>query len=163
MIEIWKDIPSYEGKYQVSNLGRVKSLRRNKEKLLKYVTTKDGYYQVCLQVNGKQISIKVHQLVAIAFLNHTPCGMKLIIDHKNDIKTDNRVENLHVVTNRYNVCKTQNAFSSKYKGVCWDKSRNKWISYIKINGKRMHLGRFDCEIEASLTYENKVNEITKGQ
>ena len=159
MSEIWKAIPNYEGIYEVSNLGNVKSLKWNKERTLKFAITIDGYYQACLQCNRVQKTYKVHQLVAIAFLNHIPCGLKLVVDHINDIKTDNRVENLQIVTNRFNVCKTQSSYSSNYKGVCWDKSRNKWVSYIKINGNRKHLGRFESEYEAHLKYQEALKSL----
>ena len=72
MKEIWKDIPNYEGYYQVSNLGRVNSLKNNKtkkDKLLKTRIGHDGYFDVGLSKEGVQKRYKVHQLVAIAFLN----------------------------------------------------------------------------------------------
>lgn len=164
MEEIWKDIANYEGLYQVSNLGVVKSLsrpiKRNgyficEEKILKNGLSKNGYYTVSL--NGK--SYYIHKLVAIAFLNHTPCNYKLVIDHKNDNQLDNRVNNLQIVTQRENACKTQGRYSSKYKGVSWHKRRNKWVAGIRIDGKSIYLGAFNCELAASISYQNKLKEI----
>lgn len=114
MEEIWKDIKGYEGKYQVSNMGRVKSVERIRkgksgsnvyvpEKLLKCKNDKDGYKEcaLCSGTHKKQKSYRVHRLVAEAFLpnpNNYP-----IINHRNEIKSDNRVENLEWCTNRYNM------------------------------------------------------------
>lgn len=70
MDEIWKDISGYEGKYQISNLGRVKSLKhRNKDKILKPLVKEKGYIRVHLTSNGKNEWIYVHRLVAEAFID----------------------------------------------------------------------------------------------
>ena len=159
MEEIWKPIPNYEGLYEVSDLGRVKSLNYNRtktEKFLKLQKNSVGYYHVILK--GK--TLQVHQLVAITFLNHIPNGYNLIIDHINDNKLDNRPKNLQIVTARFNTCKTQGNYSSKYKGVSWSKAAKKLLSFIRINGKLKHLGLFNCELSASIAYQNKLKEIS---
>ena len=161
-MEIWKSIKDYEGLYEVSNLGRVKSLGNNKErkeKFLKHGVDKTGYYRVGLSKNNIAKTHKVHQLVAMAFLNHIPCGHKIVVDHINDDPLDNRVDNLQVVTQRFNACKTQGKYTSKYKGVCWHKTFNKWVSKITINSKNYHLGYFKCELAAHQSYQNKLKEI----
>jgi NUMOD4 motif/HNH endonuclease/AP2 domain len=168
--EIWKDIPNYEGLYQVSNLGNVKSLpkewfsgnntiRKHEGKFLKFKSYNGNYCKVTLHKNAKRKIYKVHQLVAMAFLGHKPCGLKLVVDHINDIKTDNRLENLQIVTNRYNAYKTQGKHTSKYKGVSWNKVNKKWHSQISINNIKIHLGYFDCEFKAHLAYQNKLKEL----
>jgi|688.fasta_scaffold366305_2 hypothetical protein len=157
--EEWRAIPNYEGLYEISSLGRVKSLKFGKERILKTPINKDGYLNCNLCCIGKVKNFQVHQLVAMAFLNHIPCGLKLVVDHVNDNPQDNRLENLRVVTNRFNVYKTQGNYSSKYKGVCWDKRINKWVSHIYINGKLKCIGRFNCELSASIAYQNKLKEI----
>ena len=167
--EIWKDVPGYEGFYQVSDLGNVKSLSRkiwngkvffiSKDKLLKPGV--DGYCNVELSKNCKRKNFKVHQLVAMAFLGHIPCGFELVVDHINDNPLDNRVENLQIVTQRENSHKTQGKYSSKYKGVTWGAHANKWISGIYLNGKRIHLGIFENELDASFCYQNKLKELSK--
>lgn len=104
--EIWKDIPEYKGIYQVSNSGRVKSLgneKSKKERILKPIINPHGYCFVYLCMYGKSKAIYIHQLVAICFLGHKPCGYKLVINHKNFIRTDNRVENLEIVTQKENL------------------------------------------------------------
>lgn len=158
--EIWKSIPNYEGLYEVSSLGRVKSLYQNKEKILSPRPCK-GYLLVALCLNKKRKDICIHQLVAMAFLNHNPCGHKLVVDHINDVKTDNRLENLQVVTHRFNAYKTQGKYSSSYKGVCWDKDRNKWMAKIYFNGKHLFLGRYNTEEEAKICYQNTLKQFEK--
>jgi hypothetical protein len=96
-MEIWKDIEGYEGLYQVSNEGRVKSLRNNK--ILKPYTNR-GYEYVVFSVDNKRITKKAHRLVAEAFIQNPqnkPC-----VDHINTITTDNRVENLRWCTPKEN-------------------------------------------------------------
>ena len=171
--EIWKVIPEFED-YQISNLGRIKSLSRprfngkgyylNKEKIMMPTINTHGYLCICIQKNRKRYDFRVHQLVMIAFENHVIDKHVMVIDHINGIKTDNRLENLRIVTNRFNcsvgIVKNAEYKSSKYVGVSYDKARNKWQSGIKINGKRVALGRYDTEIEASEAYQNKLKEIT---
>lgn len=166
MQEIWKDIPNYEGIYQVSNLGNVKSLNYNntkKEQIMIPSLNIRGYYQIGLSKNNKKSSFPIHQLVAMAFLNHVRCGYKLVVDHINDIKTDNRLENLQVITQRENAYKSQGKHTSKYKGVYWSKQLNKWRAAITINGKGKHLGVFLNEYDACTAYQKALDEITKGK
>jgi hypothetical protein len=163
--EIWKDIPNYEGYYQASNMGRIKSIERDilnrgkfpfksKEKILKPQNDTHGYYYLNLFKNGKRKNIKVHKLIAMTFLNHIPNGKyDIVVDHINNNPSDNRVENLQLITNRENTTKIARG-KSKYIGVCWDKKNNKWKAAIKINGFCKNLGLFNIEIEASEAYQN---------
>ena len=100
MVEIWKDIKGYEGLYQVSNLGRVKSLERIitkkngvtlpiKEKILQYGIDRKGYYFVGLYKNSKGKNKSIARLVAEAFIPNP--DNKPEINHINTIRTDNRV------------------------------------------------------------------------
>lgn len=103
MKEMWKDIPGYEGLYQVSNLGNIRSLKYaggNKVKLLKQATT-NGYKQVQLSKNGKGKNHLVHRLVAIAFIpnpNNLP-----VVNHKDENPSNNNVDNLEWCTQEYNI------------------------------------------------------------
>jgi hypothetical protein len=159
--EIFKDVPGYD-KYQVSNLGRVKSFKLNGEKILKPVIGRNGYFLVKLYNEEKVKLIKVHQLVAMAFLNHEPCGHKIVVDHKNNDKLNNRLENLQLISQRENSSKDKNGGTSKYTGVNWHKASNGWVSQITINGKRKHLGSFPCELEASKHYQAALKSIEEG-
>lgn len=99
MKEIWKSIEGYED-YEISNFGRVKSLKYGKEKILKQ-TLILGYFCVSLCKNGKDKIVKVHRLVAQAFVpnpNNYPC-----VNHKNENTIDNRPENLEWCTHEYNL------------------------------------------------------------
>lgn len=103
MKEIWKDIEGYEGLYQVSNLGRVKSLKResknNKnvtDRILKYKLDTYGYPTVILYKEAKAKTVKIHRLVASIFIPNT-CNF-IEINHKNGIKIDFRIENLEWCT-----------------------------------------------------------------
>ena len=163
--EIWKDIPNYEGIYQVSNIGNVKSLgndKSRKEKILKLGNDGHGYYQVYLWKEGKQKTIKVHSLVAMAFLNHKPDGTHRIVpDHKDFDKSNNNLSNIELITQRENVERyhLSKKTSSQYTGVYWDKIANKWLTRIYIDGKKKHLGYFKDEYEAHLAYQKKLNEL----
>lgn len=164
MNEIWRSVPGYEGLYDVSNLGNIKSLnykRTKQEKILKPYLDSKGYFQVDLRKNNIRKSINVHKVVAMAFLNHIPCGYLQVIDHRNDIKTDNRADNLQAVTSRFNSYKTQGTYSSKYKGVYWKKDAKKWCARIRFNNKTCYLGYFSNEEEAHQAYQNKLQEIEK--
>ena len=103
-MEIWKDIEGYEGLYQVSNEGRVKSLNyrhTGEEQMLKPANNGWGYLQVNLWKNSKHKMYRVHRLVANAFL---PNPDKLPqVNHKDECKTNNCVENLEYCTAKYNV------------------------------------------------------------
>ena len=106
--EIWKDILGYEGKYQVSNWGRVKSLIMwtgacyiERERIIKPVKNKDGYMKTFLSKDGKVKTIAIHRLVAEVFIPN-PDGLSEV-NHKDEDKTNNHVCNLEWCTNKYNV------------------------------------------------------------
>ena len=161
MKEIWKDIPNYEGYYQVSSLGNVKSIRFNREKLLKKCINSCGYCLVVLYNNKKRKIFYVHQLVAIAFLNHNPNKFEKVVNHKNFNKLDNRVENLEIVYTRENCNQKHIKSSSNYTGVSFHKTEKCFFSYIRIKSNRIHLGRYKSEKKASEMYELAVKLVDK--
>ena len=120
-IEVWKSIQDYEGLYEVSNFGRVRSLDRfvvasynsialKKGKILKPGIDYKGYLRVYLSKNGKNKTIKIHRLVALTFIpnpNNLPQ-----VNHKNNIKTKIMSENLEWITNLDNI---RHAWKNGYK------------------------------------------------
>jgi hypothetical protein len=162
MKEEWKDIPNYEGRYQVSNTGLVKSFSYNRETILKDRIAR-GYKQVALQKDGSRKEYKVHQLVAMVFLGHTINGHQEIVDHIDGCKINNHEWNLQIISSRENKVRSINRIktSSKYVGVSYSKSNNMWKSqiYTKVDGKK-HLGFFCDEESASKAYQDALKKYT---
>ncbi len=103
MEEIWKDIKNYEGLYQISNLGRVKSLGNNKykkDKILKFRVGKFGYGYLHLSKHGKEKTAKIHRLVAEAFISNP--DNKETVNHIDGNKLNNNANNLEWCTIREN-------------------------------------------------------------
>jgi hypothetical protein len=152
MEEYWKEIKGYSN-YQISNIGRVKSLKYNKEKIMIGGIT-SGYRHIMLRKNNSPKGFYIHKLMAMVFLNHELSGHRLVIDHINGNKLDNNIENLRIVTQRENVHlyygKLQD--SGKYRGVTFHNITNKWRSRIYINGKIKNLGLFDTQEKARDEY-----------
>lgn len=109
--EVWRSVEGYEGLYEVSDLGRVKSLARvvhakdgrkihYTEKLLRVNEDSRGYLQVCLCNHTKRKTWLVHRLVAIAFLGHPPQGMEVC--HNDGTRNNNRITNLRYGTRSEN-------------------------------------------------------------
>ena len=152
-MEIWT---SLDKNYKVSDLGNIYSVRSNIN--LKPHKNKGGYLRLNLKLNGsdKPKTYRVHQLVAIGFLNHKLDGTSdIVVDHINNIKDDNRLCNLRLVTTRFNL--SRRGGSSKYVGV--SKFRNKWMATIRIDGKLEYLGLHETEKEAHDAYVKRLTEI----
>ena len=161
-VEIWKDIPEYEGLYQVSNLGRVKSLKVRKEKILKPFSNPKGYLRACLSRDKEQRCFFVHRIVMLAFKGDSP----LSVDHLNEIKSDNRLCNLEYVTIRENVTRatvSRGGASSRHVGVKWSDNARKWIATITYKGKAIHLGCFSEEKCAAKSYKDALGRIAQGK
>ena len=116
--EYWKPVVGYEGLYEVSNWGRVKSLKFGKEKILKQ-SIRHGYYSVGLSKNGIVKTYQVHRLVAEAFIDNTDNLTQ--VNHKDENKLNNNVDNLEWCSVLYN-----NTYNE----------RHKKIAEKNINGKK---------------------------
>ena len=162
-IEVWKDIPKFEGYYQVSNLGNVRSLNYRKTKKIKNLKLRlnnRGRFAVNLNKNRVRYdNFIVYQLVAIAFLNHKPCGHKIVVDHIDNNKENDKLYNLQLISSRENIVKDMKVGSSKYTGVCWNKRQSKWQGAIRVNGKIKHLGYFKDEKKAAQAYQIELKKI----
>lgn len=113
-----------------------------------------GYYQI--SVNNK--TYLTHRLIFLYHYNYLP----KYIDHIDGNPSNNKIENLREITlsqNNMNQKVQKRDKSSQYKGVSYNKLRNKWASYIKINNKQIHLGYFKSEIDAAITYNTKAIEL----
>jgi hypothetical protein len=116
--EGWVDIPEYEGRYQVSTHGRVKSFTAYKDGLIKkQEKIRGGYLAVKLvkEYKGKARTYTVHQLVAMAFFNHKPNGHTLVVDHIDNNRTNNKVWNLQVITHGQNLFKDRRTIGKRWR------------------------------------------------
>ena len=133
--EIWKDIEGYEGFYQVSNMGRVKSLNYNqtkKPRILKQITVGRGYLRVVLRWNKPRKAYLVHRLVAETFLPNP--DNKPTVDHLNTIKTDNVVKNLRWATYKEQI--NDNTKTKEKTKVTSSKNGKHAIKFVDIESKR---------------------------
>ncbi len=168
MNEIFKQIKNYEGLYSISNFGKVRSelkswhINNHKESsLLKIAKSDNGYYQANLRKNGKKKTVAVHVLVWDHFGKNLRNGRILQIDHIDNNKENNRIDNLQLCTARQNVSKDKKLHkkTSRYIGVSWHKGGRKWEAKIMIEGKQKHLGSFSNEHDAHLVYQKKLRSL----
>lgn len=140
-METFKDILGYEELYQVSNLGRIKSLKFGKEKLLSPAFDKDGYLYVCLCKNGEKKRYFIHRLVAQAFLpnpNNYP-----EVNHIDENKLNNNVDNLEWCDRKYNI---------NY-GTRTEKC-SKQVGQYDLSGNLIKVWKSGWEIERQLGYSS---------
>jgi hypothetical protein len=123
-------------------------------------TNIQGYKSLTIQIKGQnKKQVRLHQLIAAAFLNYKFQGNKLVIDHIDSDKLNNNLSNLRVVTQRENLSKERTKKSGLPVGVSWRKRDKKYMSYITINNKLVHLGHFNTIEEASYAYQQKLKSI----
>lgn len=148
-MEIWKDIKNYEGHYQVSSFGNIRSLnyRGTKTvKLLKLLPNKAGYINVQLCKFGISKGNYVHRLVAEHFIDN-PDNL-LEVNHIDENKQNNNILNLEWVTRSQNIHHSLKNKTSKYIGVLIDLRSKNYRAYIHIKGKYISLGTYKTELEA---------------
>lgn len=164
---LWKNVIGYEGLYEVSECGNVRSLTlrgrvRNAPLHMKQQINWKGYLRVSLSKDGISRAFSVHQLVMAAFVGPVPDGCN--IDHKDGVKTNNHLSNLQYIKDRLNTAKY-------YEGKCnlvgtyRDRRRKArpWNAKIITDGKTNHLGRFETQEEAHMAYKNAFNAHMEGK
>ncbi len=159
MIEIWKDIKGYEGLYEVSNLGQIKSfnyLRTGKEKILKPLKDKGGYLFVSLYKSGKVKLFKIHRLVAQAFIDNPknkPC-----INHIDCDRQNNCVNNLEWVTQKENI-----QYAYKLERITSCKEKTPIIAINLVTGDEIY---FNSQMEAARQlnlHQGNISDVLKGK
>lgn len=155
MKEIWRDIAGYEGIYQVSNMGRVKSSKNKYEKFLKPVTC-GGYQRVRLCKNGNEKMKYVHRLVACAFIENSRNLNE--VDHIDRNKANNRVDNLRWVTHSENIHNRAAYSNTGEKHITRDISRGSSFKVGIQRGKNRIQRRFS-NIEDAIKFRDSVTEV----
>jgi hypothetical protein len=153
--EIWREIDDYDY-YSVSNFGRIKNNKTRR--ILKQGKDAYGYYKVNLSKDGVIKRIFVHRLLANAFIFNPE--NKSCVDHIDNNRSNNKINNLRWATKREN---NQNAQLSKcntsgVKGVYFNKRAKKWQAQIMIDGILIYLGYFDSIEDAKQVRIKRVNE-----
>lgn len=152
-IEIWKTVKGFH-EYEVSSLGRIRTFQRSwRGRILKQNLVK-GYYRIKFSKKGRHTTLSVHRVVMTAFKGDS----KLQVNHKNGIKTDNRVINLEYLTCRANIVHYHKERKTKYPtGVC--KPYKKYQARIMIDRKRVSIGYFSTIEAASNAYQLKFKSL----
>lgn len=169
----WTDVPKYEGYYKINIFGDIKSIKREiinnqgikqirKEVVLKPRLGDKGYLYVVLCKLNIRKTIKVHQLMAIAFLNHKLDGTtKLVVDHIDNNPLNNKLENLQILTQYQNRIKDMKGYSSDFPGVCWSKFHNKWRVRVQYNNIRKNVGYFNNEQDSIIACKNELIKLNR--
>lgn len=175
-MEEWRPIKGYEGKYEISSMGRVKALpkfvnhSRNSnykvfhgEKVIKSANNGNGYRYISLTINGKRKNHYIHRLVADAFLGGIPDGM--VVDHIDHNRGNNAVENLRIVTQKENTNHSRHLMLEGMKKRRKPKStgeryitkrRNRYEFYIE----RLHIYKSFETLEEAVMFRD---EITRSE
>lgn len=164
--EIWKDIPEFDGLYQISNYGRVKSTQRLviksngkenpvQERILRPFINK-GYVYATLSKNGKQPNLKVHRLVATAFIKNPDNFPD--VNHKNENKKDNRACNLEWCTKEYNFL-----YGTRRERVKHSMRNQHGLSIVRYDLLGNHIKTYQCtkDLEYDGFDRRAVNRVCK--
>jgi hypothetical protein len=155
-MEEYKIIKDFDN-YEISNFGNVKNSITGK--ILKPRIDSSSYYKIDLYKDSKRFTKRIHKLVATTFLPNP--FQKLCVDHIDNNRLNNNVENLRYATIQENGMNRKLSIknTSGFKGVHFDKKSKKWRSQIKINGKTQHLGYFEKIEDAVNTRVRKAEEL----
>lgn len=156
-IEVWKNISGYAGMYQVSTLGSIKSFARTKPRILKPGTGSHGYSFVILCINNVKNNHLIHRLVAEAFIPNLE--NKEFVNHKNGIKTDNRVENLEWCTREEN---ERHAWATGLKKTTETQRKARSKSIVDMSTGIFYSSIRDASDSLDLDYKMLQNQLSKG-
>ena len=136
--------------YQIDREGNIWSKKR--KKFMKPCLNSGGYLKICLCKEGKEQRFSIHRLLALQFFDN-PDNLPQV-DHRNQDKLDNNLENLRWVT------KSQNQRNKNcIKGYCWDKCNKKYKARYGLNNKMIHIGYYEKEEEARNAYLNAIKDL----
>lgn len=168
-IETWRPVVGYEGMYSISSLGNVRSedrvtIQSNgkhyklKGKIIKPYLTKK-YYRATLWKDKKPVKWQVSILVACSFLGHTHVrdnkGRTIVVDHINENRLDNNINNLQIITQSKNVFRS-NVGVSGLEGIAYRKSKNTYYFTFKRDGKLFRSTSYKCKYEAQRAREQYI-------
>lgn len=167
--EIWKDITGYEGLYQISNFGGVKTLKKDviignavrhqEERMLKCDPMKKGYLRASLSKNGVIKRVLVHRLVYEHF--NGPIIEGLIINHKDRNKHNNDNDNLELVTYRRNTHHYRES-TNRQLPIGVRKMRGKYQARLNVSSKVIYLGVYDTPAKASEIFQSAVIKLNNA-
>jgi hypothetical protein len=161
MMEEFKEVPGYDGMYQISNFGTLKSFKSGELKVIKgCIRKKDGRRLFGLYNGYNTKTVTAAVVIMMAFKSFKPCGNGLVVDHIDNDCTNDRLDNLQIISQRENLSK-DTVGTSEYVGVSWNVSKSKWRSQIRINKINLHLGSFIKEKEAGEMYQLALENIEK--
>lgn len=152
-MEVWKKVKGNEY-YEVSSIGRVLNTVTGK-----FIGNKgyDGYMHVIIKIEGKLKNKRIHSLVWEAFGKGT-ASRKMVVDHKDRNRSNNKFENLQLISFRANVHKDTKTVSGVV-GVHWNNTKKRWVSVIMLSGIRYKLGSRKTIKEAQELYDNALNQF----
>ena len=145
-IEIWKDVEGYEGLYQVSNFGRVMSVKAER-KVLKLNANRYGYTNVMLHFKNKTEAFAVHKLVAVAFMGFDKSKKAMLIKHKDFNMRNNHVDNLLI---------SETTTGTKKDGVVKDRKTGIFVATIVLAGKTIYRQEFQKMQSANKAYRQNI-------
>ena len=158
-METWKNIKGYEGLYQVSSEGRIKSLKRNKERILKPIADCWGYQVVNLHTGGKQKRLKVHRLVCEAF-HENPDG-KPCVNHIDENKTNNCASNLEWCTYAEN---NNHGTRNARAGKAIAKAKSKPVGQYTLDGEliKVWASAREAQMQVGFSYQH-ISHVATGK
>jgi len=147
MDEYWKRIPGCKFDYEINMCGEIRLFNR----IIKQHFDKKGYSHVSVSMKSGQSRKSVHQLMAITWLHHVPCGLKIVVDHIDGNPSNNKLDNLRLVTHAFNIARNRE-YRSMYKNVHRCKITGLWSAWVMIGLNYYSDEDFETEAEAYDAY-----------